>query len=229
MRHVFVETNWVFDFAAPEHRQAPGARALFEKARRKELTLNLPNLCLGEARRALRNKFQARAEPDEIRHYVRWAAGAGSLSENDRSIVLKVVDALESKVRGDLMNLDSMFNALRAGPGIEVFPLNDRQLALSIEISPYVNLNPFDECVLAAVLGRADELRSVDADVELAFCELDGHLQPWDKKRQRKDALCDLYDQRGIWVYSDFDMEEPVRPANWPSIPAKWSSTPKSE
>ena len=226
MRHVFVETNWVFDFAAPEHRQSPGARALFEKARRKELALYLPNLCLGEARRALRNKFQPRAEADEIRDYVRWAAKVGSLSDDDRSVVLRVVDELESKVREDLRNLDSTFNAIRAEPGIEVFPLNDRQLALSIEISPCVSLNPFDECVLAAVLGRADELREVDSDVELAFCELDGDLLPWDKKRQRKNNLCDLYDRRGIWVYGDFDMEEPVRPANWPSTPAKWSTTP---
>ena len=224
MRHVFVETNWVVDFAAPEHRQAPGARSLFDRARRRELMLHLPNLCLGEARRVLLTKFQPRGEADAIRHYVRWAAGVGSLSDGDRSVVIRVVEEFESKVRGELENLDSTFNSLRAESGIEIFPMNDRQLALSIEISPYVDLHPFDECVLAAVLGRADELHAVDADVELAFCELDGHLQPWDKTRQRRDDLCDLYDRRGIWVYGDFYMQEPVRPPNWPMIPARWST-----
>jgi predicted nucleic acid-binding protein len=137
MRHVFVETNWVVDFAAPEHRQAPGARSLFDKARRRELMLHLPNLCLGEARRVLLTKFQPRGEADAIRHYVRWAAGVGGLSDGDRSVVIRVVEEFESKVRGELENLDSTFNSLRAESGIEIFPMNDRQLALSIEISPH--------------------------------------------------------------------------------------------
>jgi hypothetical protein len=49
MRHVFVETNWVFDYAAPGHHKFLGAVTLLERARNGELQLHLPALCLTEA------------------------------------------------------------------------------------------------------------------------------------------------------------------------------------
>jgi hypothetical protein len=39
MRHVFVETNWIFDYAAPAHRKDPAAVELLERAGRGEVTL----------------------------------------------------------------------------------------------------------------------------------------------------------------------------------------------
>jgi hypothetical protein len=51
MRHVFVETNWVFDYAAPGHHKVPEAVTLLERARTRQLQLHLPALCLTEARR----------------------------------------------------------------------------------------------------------------------------------------------------------------------------------
>jgi hypothetical protein len=83
---------------------------------------------------------------------------------------------------------------------------------LSVEISLRLELSPFDQSVLAAILGRAAELRDGDANVELAFCERDGDLQPWDKENRRRSQLGDLYDSNAIWVYGDFEMESPVRP-----------------
>jgi predicted nucleic acid-binding protein len=216
MLHVFVETNWVVDYAAPAHRQTPAARGLLERARRGDLRLHLPSLCLVEARKVIVRRFQPRGEADAIRHFVRWATTVSRLTIPDRDIVMRTLAMFESRVQGELGNLDQTLAALRSEAGLEIFPLNDDQLRLAIEIGFATDLDPFDQSVLAAVLGRSDEIRAIDATAELAFCELDGDLQPWDKHgRSRKDLL-DLYDPRGIWVYGDFDMAAPVRPPNWP-------------
>jgi len=122
----------------------------------------------------------------------------------------------ENKVRGELSNLDATLEALRAEPALKIFSLNDRQLELAIDVGFRADLNPFDQSVLAAVLGRADDIQAADANAELAFCELDGDLQPWDKQGRRRRELADLYDPRGIWVYGDFDLEAPQRPPDWP-------------
>ncbi len=53
MLHVFVETNWVVDYAAPAHRQTPAAHGLMERARKGELKLLLPALCISEARKVI--------------------------------------------------------------------------------------------------------------------------------------------------------------------------------
>jgi predicted nucleic acid-binding protein len=215
MLHVFVETNWVVDYAAPAHRQTPAARGLLERARRGDLRLYLPSLCIVEARKVIVNRFQPRGEADAIRHFVRWATTAGKLSSPDRDIVMRTVNMFENRVREELGNLDTSLAALRSDVGLEIFPLNDDQLKLAIEISFLADLNPFDQSVLAAVLGRSDAIRAIDPTAEFAFCELDGDLQPWDKQGRARPDLLDLYDPRRIWVYGDFDMAAPVRPPNW--------------
>jgi hypothetical protein len=43
MPHVFVESNWLFAFAAPAHHQVPAAAELLERARLGEFTLHMPN------------------------------------------------------------------------------------------------------------------------------------------------------------------------------------------
>jgi len=53
-------------------------------------------------------------------------------------------------------------------------------------------------------------LRDEGAD-DLAFCELDSDLQPWDKNGRTKQPLAALYDSAGVWVYGDFAMESPLR------------------
>jgi len=53
-------------------------------------------------------------------------------------------------------------------------------------------LEPFDQAILAAVLVRAEQLRSAK-DHEFSFCEPDGDLQPWGRKRgEPKQPLTDL-------------------------------------
>jgi len=212
VRHVFVETNWAVDYAAPEHRRNPAAGALLDKSRRGELKLHLPALCISEAKRTIQTKFQPRGEADAIRLHSRKAVEAGKLSQADRDVVMRAVDMFEKAVWKDLAGVDQALSALRTEPGLEIFAMSDSHLDLSVAISFSVGLGAFDQAVLAAVLGRATDLLSTDKDVELVFCEKDSDLQPWDKDGNRRAVLADLYDPLGIWVYGDFDMEWPVRP-----------------
>jgi hypothetical protein len=88
----------------------------------------------------------------------------------------------------------------------------EKSSALSFE---KLGLGPFDQAILASILVRAEQLRS-DGASDLAFCELDADLQPWDKRNNRKNELADLYDRGRIWVYGDFLLETPEIPAGWP-------------
>jgi len=74
-----------------------------------------------------------------------------------------------------------------------------------------LDLKPFDQSILAAILVRAGELRNQGID-DISFCELDRDLQPWDKDGRRKEPLASLYDSAQVWVYGDFAMENPPRP-----------------
>jgi predicted nucleic acid-binding protein len=216
MLHVFVETNWVVDYAAPSHRQTPAAHGLLERARRGELRLHLPVFCIVEARKVILTRCQPR-EADAIRQFVRWATSAGKLTDVDREAVMKTLAMFESRVRGELAAMDSTLAGLREESGLEIFAMKDEHLELAVDIGFELDLKPFDQSVLAAVLGCADAICATDPTSELAFCELDGDLQPWDRKGQKRMDLSELYDPRGIWVYGDFDMAAPVRPSNWPA------------
>lgn len=78
-----------------------------------------------------------------------------------------------------------------------------------------LSLKPFDQAILAAVLGRARELAEGGED-DFCFCELDADLQPWDKSDNAKQPLTGLYDAESVWVYGDFNMDEPEMPEGWP-------------
>jgi hypothetical protein len=47
---VFVETNWVFAYAAPAHHKGLDAVELLKSARANEIRIHLPAPCLTEAR-----------------------------------------------------------------------------------------------------------------------------------------------------------------------------------
>lgn len=79
-----------------------------------------------------------------------------------------------------------------------------------------LDLQPFDQAILAAVLVRAEQLLAEGVG-EMAFCELDTHLQPWDKDRNFKSRLASLYDAARIWVYGDFLLQAPPKPDDWGS------------
>ncbi len=139
------------------------------------------------------------------------------MGTEDCETVRRVLDSYEAAVVKELDKLDERLSLLLNQPGVEVFPLRDEMLARLVELSAHnLDLKPFDQAILAAVLVRAEALRDQGAD-DVSFCELDGDLQPWDKNGRSKRLLTNLYDSAGVWVYGDFAMESPARRPGFPS------------
>lgn len=219
MLHVFVETNWVVDYAAPAHYRVPAAVRLLDRARNGELRLHLPSISLSEARRPILAKHQSR-HSDTIRQFLRWSRSKDLITPIDDEAARRVLAAMERQVRADLRALDQSLKNLADDPALDVFPLDssilEKTLALTLE---KLDLHPFDQAVLAAILVRTETLRADGAD-QFAFCELDSDLQPWDKKGNSKQPLTGLYDAAGVWVYGDFVMKTPRQPEGWTGGPA---------
>jgi hypothetical protein len=216
MLHVLVETNWVFGFAAPAHHKDPKAVELFEKARRGELRLHLPSLCLTEVRNPLRTRCQPRNEAGAIREFLIWSRDSSMVTPADYQTTDRLLNRFDASVRSELARLPQTLDALRTEPNLEVFALNEAMLEMAVELAFMdLSLQPFDQSVLAAVLVRARELWDT-GERELCFCELDKDLQPWEKDFKRKLPLADLYERAGVWVFGNFERTEPVRPLGWP-------------
>lgn len=73
MEHVFVETNWLVGCLAPAHHKVPAAVELLEKAKRNEVRLYLPAICVSECKRPVCEKFQVKLEADRVRKFLLWA------------------------------------------------------------------------------------------------------------------------------------------------------------
>ena len=216
MKHVFVETNWVFEYGAPVHVRSSAALTLAQRAEAGELRLYVPSICPAEARRPIRLKFNPRSSANSVRRYVDWASMEGELNAEDFTTVRRVLARYEATLLAELDRLDERMGLLRNHPGIEVFPLSEEMLVRAVELSiENLDLEPFDQAILAAVLVRAEALRDAGAD-DIAFCELDGDLQPWDKAGRSKQLLSSLYDAAGVWVYGDFAMENPPKRPGFP-------------
>ncbi|MFS8066156.1 MAG: hypothetical protein ACMG6S_07270 [Byssovorax sp.] len=220
MRHVFVETNWLFWYAAPEHRKLRDAVRLLERAEAGEMKLHLPSVCIAEARATIPRRFKQRSESADtqaIKKYLAWAKLHGRIADEENATVRRILDRFDSMVRTELDRLDATLDealaALRSNPAIEVFALDDEMLERAIDLgASELGLEPYDQAVLAAVLVRGSRLRSTGA-TEVSFCELDGDLQPWDKRGNAKQPLTRMYNDAGIWVYGDFELAEP--PPDW--------------
>jgi hypothetical protein len=128
----------------------------------------------------------------------------------------RVLDRMEARVKADLDQLEDTLKNLKAAPGIEVFDLSQDMLERCSNLSFLkLDLQPFDQAILAAILVRAGRLLADGID-EMAFCELDSHLQPWDKDSNRKERLAGLYDAARVWVYGDFLLQAPAKHEGWP-------------
>jgi hypothetical protein len=216
MRHVFVETNWVYAYAAPAHHKRLDAVDLLERARRGEVRLHLPGPCLTEARQPIRIKCQPRHEADAIRRFLLRARAEQRVSPEEERVTREVLDRFEDQVRRELRQLDETIIALRQEPNLEVFPLNDGMLAKAVDLAQLdLVLKPFDQAILAAVLVRAGELMA-EGETDLCFCESDADLQPWDKHGEARQPLTGLYAAAGVWVYENFAMDTPGRSDGWP-------------
>ena len=211
MKHVFVETNWVVAYAAPAHLQSREALSLVDRAAAGEIRLNLPSVCLSEARNPIRTKFHPRLPADSVRKFLGWATAVGRVPAEEAGTVWRVLDQYEAFVSAEWKSLNERLQLLQNTPGVEVFALGDEMLVRAVELSTQnLNLKPFDQAILAAVLVRAEELRDQGAN-DVSFCELDGDLQPWDRNGRSKQPLTSLYDSAKVWVYDDFAMENPPR------------------
>lgn len=218
MKHVFVETNWIVEYGAPEHVRPPKALELVERAEDGKVRLYLPSICLTEARHPIRKKFRPRATSDSLRSYLAWASKRGTLKAGDSEAVRRILDKYEGTVLAELDHLDDRREWLCEHPAIEAFPLSEKMLARAVELSlQNLDLKPFDQAILAAVLVRAQELRDSGAE-DIAFCELDGDLQPWDKDGRPKEPLHTLYADAGVLVYGDFAMETPAKIRSSPQL-----------
>jgi predicted nucleic acid-binding protein len=209
--HVFVETNWLFAYAAPPHRSVPAAAELLDRARRGDFTLYIPNICLGEARATIIRKCQPRSETDPIRRFVRWAQSAGHMSDVDSTTVRAAVDKYESAIKRDLDRLDDTIRTLAGLPYVTVFGLDEAMLARSTQLAFLgIAAEPFDQAILAAVLVAARRLWDSGAR-EIYFCETDGDLQPFGKSGVNKRLLKNAFDESHVWVYGDFTLSWPLR------------------
>ncbi|HTV55492.1 MAG TPA: hypothetical protein VMI06_11335 [Terriglobia bacterium] len=215
MRAVFIETNWVVAFAAPAHHRIPAALELFDRAATGEFKLYLPVICIAEARRPIFERFQSRREADRVRQFLLWARDAGFVDAADDEATRRVLDRMEGSEKSDLERLDKSLESLKATQGMEVFSLSQEMLERCADLSYLrLDLQPFNQAILAAILVRAEQLRGAGWS-DITFCELDSYLQPWDKDSNRKEGLAALYDKAGIWVYGDFLLRAP-KPDDWP-------------
>jgi hypothetical protein len=217
MRHVFVETNWVVACAAPAHHKIPAALELLDRAATEELKLYLPVVCISEARRPILERFQSRNEADRVRQFLLWARDNKYVEGKDEEAARRVLDQMEGRVKADLEKLDEALENFKGAKGVETFNLSQPMLERCAGLSQAkLDIQPFDQAILAAILVRAEELRAQGID-EMDFCELDSHLQPWDKDSRPKKPLTELYDRARIWVYGDFLLQAPEKPKGWPN------------
>jgi len=212
--HVFVETNWLFDYAAPAHNQVPEAVELLERSKRGEFTLHLPNLCIGEARQAIRTKCQPRREAEAIRRFLTDHAAAGITAVEAES-TRTILDKYERSIKDDLDQLDDRLNELAMLDHLHIFGLDDEMLARSTAlILGGITLKPFDQSILAAVLVSSERLWHA-GERGLSFCDTDTDLLPWAKDGTDKPNLRASYNNAHVWVYSDFTLTRPTRRQNF--------------
>ncbi len=152
-----------------------------------------------------------------MRSYLSWAKINNTQSAADCAIVLRVLDQYENFVLADLQRPEKWMGSLRANSGIEIFALDDSMLGRAVELSTEnLELNPFDQAILAAILVRGEKLRDAGAD-DICFCELDSDLQHWDRNGVMKEPLTSFYNSAHIRVYGDFAFENSSKQPPFPA------------
>lgn len=214
MRHVFVETNWLVGCLAPAHHKISAALELLESSKSGEVRLYLPAICVAECQRPIRDKFQVKLEADRVRKFLLWARSEKVIAPSEEETVRRTLDQMEGLVKRDLDRLNEALNDVCAEGGVEVFHMEEEMWLRTTELS-HLGLQPFDQAILGSILVKAEMLRKQGVE-SFAFCEADSDLQPWDRTGETKKPLVTLYDQAGIWVYSDFLMQVPDMPKFWP-------------
>ena len=215
MRHVFVETNWLVTLAAPARDPPPAAVELRDSAKDGHIRIYLPACCISEAKKTIRLKFQPK-EADTLRSFVQWAFEKKHHDQWTAESARTMLDSFQGHVTSELAALTDTLRGITSAAGVEVLPLDDAVLAMSVELHfEEVDLSEFDRAVLATVLTKGRSLRD-SGETDVCFCALDSDLWPWEKKTRRARAeFKKLYDDAGVWVYSDFTLTSPQRPVDF--------------
>ncbi len=119
---------------------------------------------------------------------------------------MTMLSSFEGRVRSGLDKLNDTLLDITKTAGVEVLPLDDAALRMSVELHfKEVELSEFDRAVLTTVLTKGRSLRD-SGETDVSFCELDSDLWPWEKKKidQPRAEFKKLYDDAGVRVYSDF-------------------------
>ncbi len=201
MRHVFVETNWLHDYAAPAHHKVPDAVKLLERAQRGEFILHIPNVSFGEARQAIQSKCQPIDGPG-IHRYIRWTQKNGQLNEEQARDAHQLADKYVQSINNELTAVPSVLKEVASLPCVRMFAFDDEMLDLANQLAlTKVAQKPFDHAILAGVLVSSSRLWN-QGDRGISFAEIDSDLQPWGQKGAFKDDLRKLYDDAhvlGLW------------------------------
>src|SRR6266700_1030825 len=130
MQHVFVETNWLHDYAAPAHHKVPEAVTLLERAQRGEFVLHIPNASFAEARQSIQTKCQPIDGPG-IHRYIRWAAKKGELTEDQARESHQLAEKYVESISRDLSAVPAILKELAGLSCVRVFALDDEMLELA--------------------------------------------------------------------------------------------------
>lgn len=212
VRHVFVETNWLVTLAVPARDPPPAAVELLDSARGGGIRIYIPACCISEAKKTVRLKFQPK-EADRLRSFVQWALEKKHLDHETAESARTMLSSFEGHVGSGLAKLNDKLLEITNAAGVEVLPLGGPMLDMSLELHfKEIELGEFDRAVLATVLTKGRSL-SDSGETDVSFCGLDSDLWPWEKRTRRARAeLKKLYDDAGVWVYSDFTLTNPERP-----------------
>jgi hypothetical protein len=214
MRHVFVETNWLHEYAAPAHHKVPDAVSLLERAQRGEFMLHTPNACFAEARQSIQAKCQPIDGPG-IHRYIRWAHQNGELNEPRAREAHDLAEKYVQSISKELAAVPSILSSVASLPCVRMFALDDEMLGFANQLAlTKVAQKPFDHAILAGVLVSCSRLWN-EGERGISFAEKDTDLQPWGQKGAPKDDLRQLYDDAHVWVYGDFTLQFPPRPAEF--------------
>ena len=127
-----------------------------------------------------------------------------------------MLQSFEGHVGSGLATLNDKLLEITNAAGVEVLPLDGPMLDMSLELHfKEIELSEFDRAVLATVLTKGRSLRD-SGETDVSFCGLDSDLWPWEKRTRRARAeFKKLYDDAGVWVYSDFTLTRPERPEDF--------------
>jgi len=176
--------------------------------------LHIPNVSFAEARQSIQSKCQPVDGPG-IHRYIRWAQNNGELNEEQATEAHQLAEKYVQSINRELSAVPSALKEIAGLPCVRMFAFDDEMLSLANQLAlTNVARKPFDHAILAGVLISCSRLWN-QGEREISFAELDSDLQPWGQKGATKDDLRKLYDDAHVWVYGDFTLQFPPRPADF--------------